>query len=40
MRLDHPVIPLLGRLLMLAYSGPGKWVLGRRADAYASAKKA
>jgi putative oxidoreductase len=32
-------LAIMGGLLMLAYSGPGKWALGRRADAYASAKK-
>jgi putative oxidoreductase len=25
-------LAIMGGLLMLAYSGPGKWALGRRAD--------
>ena len=32
-------LAIMGGLLMLAYSGPGKWALGRRADAYATPKK-
>lgn len=32
-------LAIMGGLLMLAYSGPGKWALGRRAEANASAKK-
>ena len=26
------IMAIMGGLLMLAYSGPGKWALGRRAD--------
>jgi putative oxidoreductase len=32
-------LAIMGGLLMLAYSGPGKWALGQRAEANASAKK-
>ncbi len=32
-------LAIMGGLLMLAYCGPGKWALGRRADADAGAKK-